>query len=167
MQFKDCIQVHSQIQEFPIASCTCLSLSLSLCHNFWAHGPLYTRCNAHSKHHSVSIAIRSFCCCWSCPTICYLRLVAADSQYQGRKKHIQIPSIPNATFHWYFSLKVCSSQSVIIGSQEAGSLIGPRRRQGSKVIYNLQQRGSPATSFLDFLSEEKGRRWRRRICSKK
>jgi hypothetical protein len=70
-----------------------LSLTLSLCHNFWVHGPLYTRCNAHYKHSSVSIAIRSYCCCccWGCPTICYLRLVAAESQYQGRKKkHIQI-----------------------------------------------------------------------------
>jgi len=68
-----------------------MPLSLSLCHNFWAHDPLYTRCDAHSKHSSVSIAFRSYCCCWGCPTVCYLRLVATDSQYQGRKKkHIQI-----------------------------------------------------------------------------
>ncbi len=70
-----------------------MPLSLSFGHNFWAHGPLYTRCNAHSEHSSVSIAIRSYCCCccWGCPTICYLRLVAANFQYQGReKKHIQI-----------------------------------------------------------------------------
>jgi hypothetical protein len=30
MQFKDCIQAHSQIQEFPIALCTCLSPCLSV-----------------------------------------------------------------------------------------------------------------------------------------
>lgn len=77
-------------RSFPLL-CVHASLSLSLSVNFWVHGPLYTRCNAHSKHSSVSITIRSYCCCWGCPTICYLRLVAADSQYQGRKKkHIQI-----------------------------------------------------------------------------
>ncbi len=37
MQFKDCIQAHSQIQEFPIALCTCPPLSLSHTSEYMVH----------------------------------------------------------------------------------------------------------------------------------